>query len=128
MSESESLPQVVVDEAWCEYVYPRTAIGDLNHPPPQGGFMRATRVYQLWARKHDEYWSGLLELTKRKAREQTADELDRQADSIHSTIQAWGYGPNDDPPGNSIAGALCNVAVELRERASVLRGEGQTDG
>lgn len=55
-----------------------------------------------------------------------ASALDREADRIHGTIQAWGYGPNDDPPGNSIAGALCNVAVELRELASVLRGEGQT--
>lgn len=54
--------------------------------------------------------------------------LDEEADRIHSTIQAWGYGPNDDPPAHSIAGALVDVAVELRERASVLRGEGQTDG
>lgn len=54
--------------------------------------------------------------------------LDREADRVHSTIQAWGYGPNDDPPPNSIAGALCGVAVEMRERAAeVLRGDGDRD-
>jgi hypothetical protein len=53
--------------------------------------------------------------------------LETEADRIHSTIQAWGYGPNDDPPANSAAAAYCDVAVDLRERASALRGDTQLD-
>lgn len=74
----------------------------------------------------------LVEIWKRTARMTlaaaapliVAAAIEQEADRIHGTIQAWGYGPNDDPPPNSIAGALCCVSVELRERASVLRGEG----
>jgi hypothetical protein len=68
MSETttESLPDLVVDEAWSEYVYPRAAVGDLSHPSEHSGFVRAMRVLRKWANDHDEFWSGLLELEQRK--------------------------------------------------------------
>lgn len=59
---TESLPDLVIDEAWSEYVYPRAAVGDLSHPSEHSGFVRAMRVLRKWANDHDEFWSGLLKM------------------------------------------------------------------
>ena len=77
--EPEALPQCIVDEAWIEFVYPRVAVGELDRPHEQSGFMRAVRVFQQWARQHDEFWSGLVELNERRGRELAAAELESLA-------------------------------------------------
>lgn len=86
--------------------------------------------YASGPREHfRERWGDQAELALEAAAPLiVAEALSREADHIHSVVQAYGFGPNDDPPGHSIAGALCDVAIELRERASVLRGEGQQGG
>jgi hypothetical protein len=78
----EALPQFIVDEAWSKFVYPRAAIGELSLPPEQGAFMRAARVFRQWAREHDTFWSGLVDLTERKGHERAAAELESLADEM----------------------------------------------
>lgn len=55
--QPQSLPDSVIAEAWSEYLYPRSAVGDLRDPNPQSGFTRAMRVLQQWATEHDDWWS-----------------------------------------------------------------------
>lgn len=102
----DALPQIVIDEAWVEYVYPRAAVGELSDPHPQSGFVRAMRVLKRWATEHDELWSGLVELTEQRERESVAAELGRLADEMERS-------PKHLPV----------TAEDVRARATQLRGD-----
>jgi hypothetical protein len=49
----QSLPNSVIAEAWSEFLYPRSAVGDLRDPRPESGFTRAMRVVEQWVAKRD---------------------------------------------------------------------------
>lgn len=104
VDKPDSLPNVVIDEAWAEYVYPRAAIGELSEPHPQSGFTRAMRVLKNWATEHDKFWSGLVELTEQRGREFAAAELESLATEMERS------------PGH-----LPVTAEDVRARAQQLR-------
>lgn len=87
----QSLPQIVIDEAWSEYLYPRAAVGDLSHPSEHGGFVRAMRVIQQWATEHDAWWKAASATAERSALERAALELERRAN------QRQAVGGDDSP-------------------------------
>lgn len=124
--EKQSLPQIVIDEAWSEFLYPRSAVGELAQPSPHSGFVRAVRVFQKWVTEHDQYWSAVYDGGRASELELMAHDFarratERDARGLDAGPECDGECETSDCHTVSSCAAWTMAAAALHRQAAALR-------